>query len=242
MKQRIIEVCPALPMFSHFNLDHNWIVVVADVLRATTTICTAFDYGAEKIIPVATTSEAVEFKRKGYFVAGERNGLKLDFADAGNSPLQMMHPEIRGKTIVLTTTNGTQAIRLATGKTETVIGAFINLNVLKDWILARPGNVMVLCAGWENLLGLEDVLFAGALTEALLKTGEFGILSDEATLACDLWQLAKNDLLTYITKVTHTKRLIAAGQAESLEYCFTIGISTSVPVMIDGTLQQAFRY
>jgi len=238
MKQRIIEVCPALSMFQYFGTDRAQVIVVVDVLRASTTICTAFDYGAEKVIPVAAVEEAVDYHNKGYFVAGERGGIKLDFADAGNSPFEMMTDEIKGKTVVLTTTNGTQAIQMACGKNLTVIGAFINLTILKNWLLQRSEDVLVLCAGWENLIGLEDVIFAGALAESLTQEVNFLMNSDETFMAYDLWQLAKYDIQAYISKFSHTKRLVSIGQDESIEYCFKIGVSGSLPYWNNGALQK----
>ena len=89
------------------------IVVIIDILRATSAICTAFDNGASSIIPVADIPEARNYKDRGYLVAAERDGFVLDFADFGNSPFNFTREKVAGKTIVYSTTNGTGIIKLA---------------------------------------------------------------------------------------------------------------------------------
>lgn len=236
MQELIIEVCPVPGLFSYYDPKRFAIIVVTDVLRATTTICTAFDRKVAKIIPVRTEEEALEYKNKGFFVAGERGGLKLNFADAGNSPLEMLQADLAGKTMILTTTNGTQAIKMASENSFTLVGAFVNLPAVHNWITYNKGDVLVLCAGWQNLMSLEDFLFAGALVDGLLNKSGFSIRSDEAYIAHESWQRAKSDLIAYISNGSHTKRLLETGQGDSVEYCFRTGISKALPVFNDGAL------
>ncbi len=234
MKKCRIEVCLAPPLMEGFSADEGLLIVVCDILRATSTICAAFDNKVAKIIPVASVKEAHEFKKQGYFVAGERGGIKLDFADAGNSPLEMQQAPIKGKTIVLTTTNGTQAIYQAALLGKVFIGSFLNLKALCSLLGKFGGNLLIVCAGWENKVSLEDTLFAGALAGELLKRDNFYINSDEARLACDLWQVAKSDIGSYIKKASHFQRLTETGQADSVDYCFKTGVSDAVPVFDNG--------
>ncbi|RMG78867.1 MAG: 2-phosphosulfolactate phosphatase, partial [Bacteroidetes bacterium] len=130
MKQQPkIDVALSPLLFQNYFLPDK-IVVVTDVLRATSAICTAFEYGAEAIIPVATIEEAQAFKAKGFLVGAERNGEKLPEFDFGNSPFEYMTEKIKGQTIVLTTTNGTKAVKQAQNAHQLLIGAFTNFTAL----------------------------------------------------------------------------------------------------------------
>src|SRR5688572_4250273 len=118
-----LDACfsPALYPVYH---DEKSIVVIIDIFRATSAICIAFEYGVDKIIPVATIEEAREMKAKGMLVGAERNAIMVEGFDFGNSPYDYMGENIKGKTIVLTTTNGTQAIEAARKAYKVVIGSF----------------------------------------------------------------------------------------------------------------------
>jgi len=91
------------------------LVVIIDILRASSSICAAFENGVSSIIPVATVDEAKAYKSKGYRVAAERDGYVLDFADFGNSPFNFTREKVEGQTIVYSTTNGTGLIQKAKG-------------------------------------------------------------------------------------------------------------------------------
>ncbi len=236
MNQRLINVCLAPPLLPEMSINGNHIIVVADILRATTTICTAFDQEVARIFPLYDLENALALKKQGYFIAGERNGRKLDFADAGNSPFDLMTSDIKDKTIVFATTNGTQAINLAGTLGKTVIGAFVNLPVLSQWLCSQTENILVLCAGWKNQFSLEDTIFAGALIEELLKDESFIVSGDEAHAALDLWNAAKTDLYGFIKKASHIERLKLVGEGVSIEYCFKVGTSRSIPMLENGYL------
>src|ERR1035437_4937876 len=122
--QKRVEVCFTPAVFDCFH-DLEAVVVVVDVLRATSAICTAFMNGVDKIIPVGTVDEAREYKNKGYLLAAERDGLVLDFADFGNSPYNFTPERVKGKTIIYSTTNGTQAIQMASSCHKVAIGSFL---------------------------------------------------------------------------------------------------------------------
>lgn len=226
-----IEVCFTPVLYSHRLTTENYVVVIVDILRATTAICSAFQNGVEKIIPVASIDEAHKYKAKGFLVAAERDGKVLDFADFGNSPFNFIKDEVKGKTIVYSTTNGTQAIEMAKDAESIAIGAFSNLSVLTNYLLRKNKNVVVLCAGWKNKFNLEDSLFAGALTAKLLMSGKFSCFCDAAIGAMDLWSNAKTNLLGYIEKCSHRHRLKKLGLDDVLEHCFTIDAASVVPVL-----------
>jgi len=223
-----IEVCFSPAMYHRFHNDEA-IVVIVDILRATSAICTAFMNGATQIIPVQTLDEARRYKQKGYLVAAERDGIKCDFADLGNSPFNFTPQVVSNRTVVYSTTNGTHAIHLSEKSFKVVIGAFLNLSALTDFITYHQRPVVIFCAGWKDRFSLEDTIFAGALTERLLHTGSFETICDSAIASLDLWSLAQPDVLAYIEKAAQRHRLKKNGLDDVLEYCFTADLTPLVP-------------
>lgn len=232
MAVRNIDVCFS-PALYHLYEDHEHIAVVVDIFRATSAICTAFDYGVERIIPVTTIDDAKEFKGKGYLIAAERDGIKLDFADFGNSPYNFMQKGLEGSTIVYSTTNGTQAIHRAGTAKKVVIASFINLSAVADFLCNEESDVVILCAGWKDRFSLEDSVFAGALADKLLETGSFATSCDSVTASVDLWREAKKDIMTYKKKFAHTNRLKSLMLDDVIEFCLTPDQSRKVP-LFDG--------
>ena len=166
----------------------------------TTSICAAFDHGVKEIIPVSGLDEARSMKEKGYFVACERNGEVLDFADIGNSASDFIREDLIGQSVVFSTTNGTKTINMARDASEVVIGSFTNIQALADHLVKTKKNVVIFCAAWKNLFNLEDAVFAGALAEILLNN-EFSTVCDSVHGAVDLWHRAKPDLKNYLSKI-----------------------------------------
>ena len=231
-----IEVCFTPKLYSEIVTKENFIVVMVDILRASTSICAAFENGVEAIIPVASIEEAKEYKAKGYLVASEREGVVMGFADFGNSAFNFMTEAVRGKTIAYSTTNGTQAIELAKNAQGLVIGAFSNITVLSHWLIKQNSNVVILCAGWKNKFNLEDSIFAGALIERLLKSPDLKMDCDAAEAAFDLWQVAKPNPLAYIEKAAHRTRLKNLSLDDVLPYSFTFDTCNVVPILVNNQL------
>ena len=229
-KTRCLEVCFSPKLFPEILTKENFIVVLVDVLRATTTICSAFENGVKAIIPVATVEEAKELKEKGFLVASEQDGKKLDFADFGNSSFSFTRERVEGKTLVYCTTNGTRALEMAKHSEQIVIGAFINISALTQWLIEMDKNVVILCSGWKKKFCLEDTLFAGALSSRLLDTGKFKTNCDSAYASIDLWNVAKSDILKYIRKAAHNNRLKKLGLDDVIPYSFTADQTKVVPV------------
>lgn len=225
-----IEVCFSPAIYSlHHKSDS--IVVVVDILRATSAICTAFMNGVEEIIPVGDSERARVFKSKGFLVAAERDGLVLDFADFGNSPFNFSKEKVSGKSIVYSTTNGTKAIELAKGCADIVIGSYLNLSSLSRWIIEQKRDVVIFCSGWKNRYSLEDSLFAGALAEKLIESGKFITICDATNASCDLWKIAKDDLYNYSFKVAQKARLAKNGLDDVFEFCHTIDQTNIIPIL-----------
>jgi 2-phosphosulfolactate phosphatase len=225
-----IEVCFSPALYPYFE-NHEAIVVVTDILRASTAICTAFMNGVERIIPVRTLEEAKEWKTKGYSVAAERDGIVMDFADFGNSPLNFTPKKVKSHQIVYSTTNGTQAVQLASSGHKVLIGSFLNLSSLCDYAESTSRDVLILCAGWKNKFNLEDTLFAGAMTDQLLKTSKFETFCDSAIASQDLWNIAKTDILGYIDKAAQRHRLKKNGLDDVIAYCLTSDLTRIIPVL-----------
>ncbi len=225
-----VEVCLSPVLFPDILAKDDFVVVLVDILRATTTICTAVANGVEAIIPVATHDEARRLKAQGFLVASEKDGVQLDFADFGNSASSFTREAIGGKTLVYCTTNGTGALEIAKGASGIAIGAFINISALTGWLTRQRQDVVVLCSGWKNRFCLEDTLFAGALTARLLETGLFHTECDSAQASMDLWSLARGDVLGYIEKAAHRHRLKRLGLDDVLPYSFTCDLVQVVPV------------
>ena len=225
-----VEVCFSPALYPSFHKAEA-IVLVTDILRASSAICTAFMNGVEKIIPVETLEEAREYKSKGYLVAAERDGFVMDFADFGNSPFNFSAETVRNKTIVYSTTNGTQAIHLATGTQRVIIGSFLNLTASCNWLKSQNKNVIILCAGWKSKFNLEDSLHAGAIVEQMIQDSRFNTICDSANASRDLWNLAKTDLLHYIEKTAQRNRLRKNKLDDVIEYCLTSDITDIIPVL-----------
>lgn len=220
---------PALFPFRTMNDTH--ICVVNDILRATTSICTAISNGAKAIIPVRTIEQAKEYKDKGYLVAGERIEKTFPFADWGNSALEFTKERVCGNEIVHSTTNGTVAISIAKegNPQEIVIGAFCNLSCLSDYLVAKGKDVQIFCSGWKNTPALEDTVFAGALAAKLLQSGKFENKNDSTNLALALWREAKSDLRAYMEKASHIHRLRKYHMDDVFDYTFQIDTCNVVP-------------
>ncbi|MCF8231602.1 MAG: 2-phosphosulfolactate phosphatase [Bacteroidales bacterium] len=230
--KRTVEVAFSPVLYPYRITREDFVVVIVDVLRATTSITAAFENGVSEIIPVGSVEEARKWKERGFLVASERDGKKLDFADFGNSAFSFMTDQVKGQTIAYSTTNGTQAIEMANGSgQEVVIGAFNNLTVVSDWLVAMNKNVVVLCSGYKNKFNLEDSFFAGAITDNLVKSGDYTIECDSATVARDMWLAGKDNMEMYINKASHRERLRNRGQDNVLEYTFTIDNVRALPLL-----------
>lgn len=211
--------------------DEESIVVIIDIFRATSAICTAFENGAERMIPVATVEEALEYKKKGFLAGAERNAIKVEGFDFGNSPYDYMGDHVKGKAIVLTTTNGTQAIEAARNAYKVVIGSFLNIDLLCDWLVQEQRSILLLCSGWKNKFNLEDALFAGAVTQALQTRSDRYKLGDGCLALRYLYEMAEEDPNKFLNYSSHKERLAALGLKRDIRYCLTPNQTNVIPVL-----------
>jgi 2-phosphosulfolactate phosphatase len=225
-----LDVCLTPALIPLYNVE-DYIVVVIDIFRATSSICYGIENGAEAIIPVSEVEECAAYREKGfdYLLAAERNGEVVEGFDFGNSPFSYTAEKVAGKTVVLTTTNGTHALHLSRKAKKIVIGSFINLTALCNWLKVQQENILLVCAGWKNNFNLEDTLFAGAVIEQL-KTSGF-VLDDPSIAANDLFQLGKNNIGQYLSKTSHGERLKKLGIEKDIAFCLQIDLTTAIPIL-----------
>lgn len=223
-----IEVCYTPDLIHQFELKGK-VVVVIDILRATTCMVAGLNSGVAKIKPVATVEECLKLGQKGYVMAGERGGQKIEEFNMGNSPFEYMNPQLKGKKVATTTTNGTKAIELSNNAEKIIVGAFLNLSAVVEELEKTNQDVILFCAGWKGRYNLEDSLFAGAVCEGLIKTASF---SDDATLsALYLYRSMREDLYYSISRSNHAARLSKFGIMKDIEYCSRIDEFSKVPYL-----------
>lgn len=227
--QRKVEVCFSPALFPVYYQSKDCVVVVIDVFRATSAICTAFETGVNSIIPVSSVGEALEYKQRGYLVAAERNGEVVEGFHMGNSPFSYMDPNLKGKDVVLTTTNGTKAIERAKAADQIIIGSFLNLSAVVNFLEEENKNVILLCAGWKDRFNMEDTLFAGAVISKLKENPIFTGLADSSLAALKLYETAQNDLMGFLSNTSHRRRLAKLDLEKDIEYCLSIDRSKKVP-------------
>jgi 2-phosphosulfolactate phosphatase len=224
-----VEVCFMPGQYPLYAQDMG-IVVVIDVLRATSAMVAAFENGVDRIIPVSTIEEARQYiGREGYIAAAERNAY-------GNSPLAYVGQDLRGQTIVMTTTNGTKAINLAKDARKLVIGSFLNLTALSDWLVKQDDNILLLCSGWKDKFNLEDSVFAGAVMERLLDSGRFGVEEDSSIAAKYMYMAARDNFMSILKAAPRRRRIQQLQLLPDVKYCLTPDQSTAIPILVDGEL------
>lgn len=195
------------------------VCVVFDILRATTSMITALANGAEAIIPVAEIPEALALRQKNpaLLLAGERNGVRIradqsggvDF-DLGNSPREFTAEKVSGRSIVMTTTNGTRALRACAGARMILVSSFLNLRATTNWVRERnPDHLILVCSGTGEEPALEDILAAGALCEKVWSSYAGGHVSDSAEIARRIYPLMQFNLLDAMKQSLNGRRLMA---------------------------------
>ncbi len=217
----------------------NSIVVIIDVLRATSTVATALHNGAKDIVPVDSVADCIRIGRDlNCITAGERDGQVAEGLQYGNSPFEYPESFVKGKTLVLTTTNGTKLLHMAhnRGAKEIVTGAFVNLSAVCDHLIKKNMNVMLACAAWKDRVNLEDTLFAGAVVNRIKE--HFSIQCDSSQLAESLYTTAQPDLYEFMKErnATHYHRLTNYHLEKDIRYCLLADSAPSLPVYEAGKL------
>jgi 2-phosphosulfolactate phosphatase len=231
---KTIDVCLS-PELMHLYSVEDKSVVVVDILRATSSMVTAFAHGINAIYPVANLDDCRAMKSKGYLIAGERDGEKVSDFDLGNSPFEYMAENLKGQQIAFTTTNGTQAIAKSIDAKEILIGAFLNLSAVAEHLIRSNRDILIVCAGWKGKVNLEDSVFAGALVEKL--KNNFTLACDAPLAAQHLYNAAKTDMVEFLSESSHVKRLNKLNIHEDMEFCLTVDKYSIVPALNKGVLR-----
>jgi 2-phosphosulfolactate phosphatase len=225
----------------HLDLSAT-VCVVFDVLRATSSMVTALSNGAKSIIPVAEISEALHFRshRNDVLLAGEREGVRIPVDltggvpfDLGNSPREFRQDIIAGKTIVMTTTNGTRALRACAHAKKVLVGSFLNLHAVADRLgKDAPAHLVLVCSGTKEECAYEDALCAGALCDLLWMTWSAGSVSDSALIARNLFWHERQDLLAAVSQSRNGLRLLSIPELrEDVRFCVRRDVLGMVPEM-----------
>ena len=215
------------------------IVVIIDILRATSTIATALHNGAKAIIPVDSVAECVKLgKQMEVISAGERDGQIAEGLKYGNTPFQYTSEFIKGKTLVLTTTNGTRLLRMAldANAREIITGSFCNISAVCEYLTGQNKNIILACSAWKNRVNFEDTLFAGAVLNRI--RSHFEVNCDASGIAENLFLQANGDLFEFMktNNASHYHRLMGFGLEKDIRYCLTNDNASILPKYSGGKL------
>jgi len=223
-----IDVCLS-PELIHLYDFKDRVVVVVDVLRATTCMVTALANGVRKIRAYKDLDACRSMRNHGYIIAGERGGQKVEDFDLGNSPLSYLDDAYLGEQLAVTTTNGTLAIDKSKHAHEVIIGALVNLDAVVDYLRSQDRDVLIFCAGWKGKVNLEDTLFAGGVVAKL--QGDFESECDAPQIAQMVYDRAKDDIIGYLKNASHVKRLNGFDIGDDIQFCLTPNTYDIVPVL-----------
>lgn len=218
---------------------NNSIVVIIDILRATSTIATAIHNGAKSVIPVDSVADCIKLgKQMDVITAGERDGQIAEGLQYGNTPAQYTCGFIDGKTLVLTTTNGTRLLHLALAANakEIITGSFCNISAVCDYLTSQHTNVVLACAAWKNKVNIEDVLFAGAVVNRI--KNNFTVDCDASQIAETLYLETNGDLFNFLKNknASHYHRLMKFGLEEDIRFCLTEDNANELVLYKEGRL------
>ena len=219
---------------------HDRVVLVVDVLRASTSIAAALSNGARAVIPFEGVDDAImrarSLERSEVLLAGERKMAPIQGFELGNSPREFTADVVTGKTIVMTTTNGTAALASCVGAVEVLVGAFANYSAVLAWLraAARAGkSLTIVCAGTNGRFALEDAICAGRFVRGVARRGIQPELGDAANVAAIIDRRMGADLPAVLRDSEHGRALIEAGLGDDVTYCAAIDTHPVVPVYRD---------
>jgi 2-phosphosulfolactate phosphatase len=217
-------------------------VVAVDLLRASTTIAVALAAGAKEILPAGSTEEALRIaqnlERDQVVLAGERKSVRIPGFALGNSPLEFTPEAVSGRTIVLTTTNGTQALLAAQGAREIIVAAAVNFTAVVQRAraaLETTGDLVVLCSGHDRAFALEDAFTAGRLAKVLLPEGGLRrVATNDSTIAAlEIARHYGEKWLRALRASSHGRELAALGFGADLTLCGTQDTHPVLPLYAD---------
>lgn len=225
-----LEVCLSPALLQLFD-TRGAIVVIIDVFRATSTIAAALHNGARCIVPVASVEECIALGQRieNSLTAGERDGTVAPGLAYGNSPSEYPRSFVNGKTLVLTTTNGTRLLHMVKDADTVITGSFLNLEAVCSFLVQQGKNVLLGCAAWKDRFNLEDSLFAGAVVERI--KDHFSVNCDSARAALALHRQSEGRYIDFLRDSSHYRRLASFGLERDMEYCTTPNLHPVVPIL-----------
>ena len=224
---KFLDIC-----LTHQELENSYcknkIVVIIDVLRASSTINTLLYNKVKYVKPIEKLEECKKLKNHGYIIMAERLGKKVDGFDFGNSPTKINSKEFNGKKVALATSNGTKAILKTKRSKISLIGSFLNLDIIIDYINKENSDVLLLCSGWKGSVNLEDTLCAGGIISELKN---FQINSDTVLMAKKLYESSKDNILETMMKSSHAKRLSSYNNIIDIKFCSEKNTQPIIPYL-----------
>lgn len=214
------------------------VAVVIDVLRATTTICTALANGADTVVPVLTPEEArqvaADNPERRFLLGGERQAVLISGFHHGNSPLEYTESRVKGRPILFTTTNGTRAIRRAAGADRVYVASFLNAPAVARELSRLERDVAICCAGTHDQFSLEDTACAGAILGLLSGPGVALEINDMGQVAREIFHRYDGRLGDLLHLSEHGQHLLKLGLQEDLLLCAQLGTVNLLPRFTEG--------
>ena len=229
-----IETILSPALFDQFDIKKK-VVVMIDVLRASSTIISALDVGLSSVIPVAELDEARKMKEKGFTIAAERQGRPVEGFDLGNSPIKIREAGLEGKELVLTTTNGTKCLKMSTAAEQILVGAVLNIDALSAYLNYCGRDVVLFCAAWKDRVNWEDSYCAGGIVDRLCKEG-FDLIDDASSMVRSIYLQDRDQLEERLQEAVHFKRLSKFGVGDDILYSFSSEDFPVIPVLKNGKL------
>ena len=239
MRLDVLFLPAELPAREHLQR----VAAVVDVIRATTTIVTAFEHGCRSIQPVASVEEAKTARaaRPAAILAGEKGGKRLPGFDMGNSPREFMAGQAADRDVILNTSNGTKALRAVGAGRRVAIAAFLNRTAVADWLVRQASDALIVCSGFEGIFSLEDAVCAGGVADRAAERDPALVLGDGAKACRLLWAHYRQDLSGLLPRTGWGSHIVAIGLGPDLEICARLDVTDAVPVMADGLIRLETR-
>ena len=217
------------------------LVVIIDVLRASSTIVTALANGCLGFIPILSPGQAKkkaqQFEKERVLLGGEREGIKIEGFDLGNSPREYKREAVKDKTIIFSTTNGVKTLEMVKGAHRIIIGSFLNLQAVCNYCTNYKGDILLICAGKDGRFSLEDTACAGMIINSLRDIFPGGHQESDANLTAQLlYEKFGNNILEILRKSQHGRYLESIGLGEDLKFCSQLDFFHIVPIFRDGII------
>ena len=220
---------------------HLPVVIIIDVLRASSTIVTALANGCSGFIPIFSPGQAKkkaqEFKKERVLLGGEGEGIKIEGFNLGNSPREYKKEAVKDKIIIFSTTNGVKTLEMAKSAHKIIIGSFLNLQAVCDYCTNYQRDVLIVCAGKEDRFSLEDTACAGMLVNSLRDVFPGNHQEVDANFTTQLlYEKFSNNILEILRKSQHGRYLESIGLDEDLKFCSQLDLFHIVPIFRDGII------